>query len=283
MGAKIWAVCAAHAASAGSTRLRALLAALVCAVAAVGCSALFPTPTSSQAADDGAVANDGGTLGDTGDATDPAASADTATAADTASCSCPSGQVMRDGACVPNPLIGCTLPCLGKAPSACPSQSVCDEEAAHQPCATDQFAPACVPQSAMGFPAGDLRIQPTQAAVGQEIELHALGGEFYIGALMWWVRIGGEVVMGNEYEARCDLTTKYTPKAAGVLAVEVGYGGGPGNDMNQGWTLAGFLAVGDVALGVQPGMVCGAGDTCAVGGDWTCGCVSGRCACDKAP
>ncbi len=293
----------AESASVGTVAARPMaVALLLLGAASAACSALFPAPVAQQGADGAAVADDDGQLGATADAATPdAANPDTATpdtaspdtaTPDTASpdtatpdtaCSCPSNEVMRDGPCVPNPMIGCTLPCLGKAPSACPSQSVCDEAAAHQPCAPDQPAPACVPQQAMGFSPGDLRIQPTTATVGQEVTVLAMGGDFYIGALMWWMRIGGEGVMGNEYDAHCVLSAKFTPKAAGVYPIEVGYGGAPQERMNQGWTLAGFLAVGDVALGVQPGFACSANDTCASGGDWTCGCTAGRCACSKAP
>ena len=253
------------------------------------CSTLFPAPQPQQIADSGGPQDDGGDLGDAATADSAAAdsaTADSATADSTApdaSCSCPESQVMRDGACVPNPLIGCTLPCLGKAPSACPSQSVCDEAAAHQPCAPELVAPACVPQQAMGFAAGDLRISPATAQVGETVVLHARGGDFYIGALMWWMRVGDEVIQGNEYEAKCDLTGTFSASVAGVYPVEVGYGGGSDQGMNQGWTLAGFLAVGDVSLGIQPGFACATGDTCASGGAWGCGCQNGRCACNKAP
>jgi hypothetical protein len=109
--------------------------------------------------------------------------------------------------------------------------------------------------------------------------LRILGGDFYIGALMWWLRAGAKTAPADETSARCELGADWSPPAEGVFAVEVGYGGGP-TGLNQGWSLAGFVVVGPQVLGRQPGEACDAAAVCQSAGGWTCTCLGGSCACE---
>ncbi len=248
-----------------------------------GCSALFPEPNAVTAGADASIGADA-TLQDTtsADTSTTDAVADSATAPDTA-CTCPTGQVRRVGACVPTFDLGCGLPCIGKAPSACPAQSICDEAAAQIPCQPEIPAAACVPGVAMQFTAGSLRVEPSTVAVGETVTLTVRGARFYIGALMWWVRVGDETLQAIEYETDCTLTASFSPQQAGIYPVTAFYGGGE-EPTPPSAALAGFVRVGEgPAPLAQPGQACDADAACQSGGGFDCACTNGRCACSTAP
>ncbi len=275
--------------------LRVLGAWLACAfpLGAASCDRAFPEPATAAAAADAVVDADTGPVAsaedvavpDSGpDAAAPDGGPDAADAIDAApDCTCPIGQVMRVGACVPTPELGCGPTCVAKSMSACPAQASCDQEAAHQPCQPDVAQPTCVPGQAMGFGQDALRLQPTAVAAGAEVDFEVRGGDYHIGALMWWMRVGDEASLADEYGPRCVLRGKWKAKEAGVFPVMVGYGGGAGDAMNKGWSLAGFVGVGGAPVGVQPGFVCSAASPCQSGGGWSCGCTAGRCQCEPPP
>lgn len=266
------------------------------AVASAGCSALFPAPATTSRADaaatgvDGQIAAGGDAPADTSVAVDAPSAADADAAADVSdaaadaggSCLCPEGQVVRVGACVPTFDLGCGPACVAKAPSACPGQGVCDELAAHVPCAPASPAATCVPGQGMSFEPGALRVAPTTATAGVATTLRVRGGTFYIGALMWWVRVAGTSLQGDEYSKSCELSASWTPKTAGIYAVQAGYGGGEATG-SHGWALAGFVRVGPGGLLGQPGTVCASDTACQSGDGFACGCVAGRCQCAPSP
>ncbi len=268
---------------------RGISAAISCALLAglASCDRVFPEPGTATAVADVVVDSVQG-LDANADAAEVAAAdvavADSADSADTTpDCSCPIGQVMRVGACVPTPELGCGQTCVSKAMSACSAQAICDLEAAHVPCQPEVAQPTCVPGQAMGFGEDALRLQPTAVAAGAEVKFEVRGGDYYIGAMMWWMRVGDEASLADEYGPRCVLKGKWKAKEAGVFPVMVGYGGGPADAMHTGWSLAGFVGVGGVPVGVQPGFVCSAAAPCQSGGGWTCGCTAGRCHCLPPP
>ncbi len=196
-------------------------------------------------------------------------------------CACAPKQVWLHGPCVATPALGCGATCTAKS---CPVDSVCDPGAASSTCQTDDLVPACVAAQAMGFAPGDLRVAPTEAAVGAPVKVLVQGGWFYIGALWWHLQVGAETLSpAYDSGASCTVTGPWTPTKPGIYAVRVGYGGlQPGNK-----GLAGFITVpgpGVPAAGVQPGYPCSGGVTCAQGDGWACGCgATGRCACAPEP
>lgn len=255
------------------TRPAATLTLLAAGLA--GCSTLFPAPGLVQAPADAALQSDG-SLGADADASD-----DTA---DATSCSCPLGQVMHAGPCVPTYQLGCGPGCEGKAPSACPAEAICDETAAHLPCDPETPAAACVPSQAMQIGAGALRVTPRTVAVGETVELRVQGAHYYIGALMWWVRADQEVLTANEYELQCTLKAPWTPTKAGVVPIYAYYGGPPPDQPHPGWGFAGFVRVGDgPALRGQPGEACSVDADCEATVAVPCACSAGRCGCSSSP
>lgn len=275
-------------------------ASIGCAVAILaalsGCDTLFPGKVTAGA--DAATVNamqDAIIVGDAGagdatssdsqseDAQDKEAQDKDAAVVDSAdaapSCACAATEVYLDGACVPNGLLGCGKGCLAKAPSACPAQGVCDANAAHLPCQPNEAAAACVPQLTMDPIVGDMRLQPTHINVGEKAAIVVEGGAFYVGALMWWLRMGGVGVMATEWQTKCTLTADWQPTSAGLYAVEAFYAGsGDGGD-GHGISLAGYIRVGPGADGAQPGMACGTSKPCLTGDGWSCACASIRCEC----
>ncbi|MEY3015444.1 MAG: hypothetical protein RIT45_4179 [Pseudomonadota bacterium] len=261
-------------------------ATLAIGASAAGCSALFPAPAPAAAGADAALVADAALQDVPTDAAAQTPDADTTppdAAADADVCSCPTGQVRKVGACVPTFDLGCGLPCIGKAPSACPSQSICDEAAAELPCQPDVPAAACVPASAMQFTPGSLRVEPDSVSVGETVTLTVRGARFSIGALMWWLRVGDATLQAIEYESDCTLTASYSPNDAGLFPVLAFYGGGE-EPPPPAAALAGFVRVGEGPPPLaQPGESCVADADCQSGGPFECVCASGRCGCSSAP
>lgn len=241
----------------------------------LGCDTLFPAPGLVEGPADAVLQSDG-SLGADADASEDSA--------DATSCSCPLGQVMHAGPCVPTYQLGCGPGCEGKARSACPSEAICDETAAHVPCDPATPAAACVPSQAMQIGAGALRVTPRTVAIGETVELRVQGAHYYIGALMWWVRADQEVLTANEYELQCTLKAPWTPTKAGVVPIYAYYGGPPPDQPHPGWGFAGFVRVGDgPALRGQPGEACSVDADCEATAAVPCACSTGRCACSTSP
>lgn len=131
----------------------------------------------------------------------------------------------------------------------------------------------------MGFAPGSLRVSPAQVTSGEPTKLTIQGGMFYIGALFWIVKAGGDDIGPVNEGASCSISTPWTPKSSGVVPVLAYYG-----SEDKGWPggeLAGFVAVDGPDPGRQPGQTCSASQACAQASPWQCDCVLGRCACKK--
>lgn len=201
-------------------------------------------------------------------------------------CTCPSDKVMTVGACVPtDQLYACVTSCDVKAWESCPPDQRCDPWAASTSCYSAQALPACVPEPAMGFDSGTLRIAPTSGNAADEVTVSIEGGSFYVGALSWFARVaGGEGVFLDGAEGGpCRAKFTFTPPGPGLHPVEVSYGDGGGS---HGWVLAGFyLASGGIppTAMAQPGLRCSSALPCAMASPYICSCIQGRCRCNEAP
>jgi len=194
---------------------------------------------------------------------------------DQGSCICKPGQVWLFSSCVPTYKLGCGATCKATDPKSCPLGWRCDPCAATTSCMGSSCRPACVPETAMGFPPSTLRISPTHGIAGKEVALTVEGGEFYVGAIFWLVQLGKEKPVQVNHGGKCLVVAKVTPPAPGIYPVLVGYGGKP-------TVLAGFYLASAGVIPpktVQPGYPCTSQSTCAQTAPYSCKCVAGRCSC----
>ncbi len=227
------------------------------------------SPADQQAPADGPQKLDTGVV-----VTDAQAIPDKAAPADISTCNCKAPQVWRRGACVPTEKLGCGPTCTK---GSCAKNEKCDPCAAAPSCSASSCRPACVPNMAMGFAGGSLRVSPTQGVAGKVVTLNVSGGAFYIGAMFWLMNLG--TIQNNvKHVGTCTVTATFVPPKPGLYPVTVRYANGSTP------ALAGFYLASGGSIPpatAQPGYPCSASLKCAQAKPYSCSCVKGRCKCTK--
>lgn len=206
--------------------------------------------------------------------------ADLFVAPDSGDCTCQPGEVWQMSNCVATKNLGCGPTCDPNDPTSCGlsgMNQVCDPFAAAPCCYCSAAVPACVKGPAMEFEPGELRLYPTSGTAGQSVTLTVDGGTFYIGALIWQMKLGNTVGTNTTHSGSCTLKASFIPSIPGIYPVEVTY-------MGHGDSLAGFFTASGGVISppmVQPGYPCTAASTCAQASPYSCSCVQGRCSCTK--
>ncbi|MCB9558421.1 MAG: hypothetical protein H6707_20060 [Deltaproteobacteria bacterium] len=209
---------------------------------------------------------------------------DSLAVADAASGQCLPNQVCNTDSCTPLRLQGCQAPC-DPANDTCPLGFRCDPCAGASCCNCRDCRPACVRANSgpHTHEPGDLYIDPTSGPAGAPVNIRVQGGQFYIGALWWAIRLGeGPWIAASEDSGNCLITATITPSKPGIYPVEVTYGPSTQPGAPRG-TLAGFFVATSGVLAaplLQPGARCSLQDSCAQAHPYRCSCQSGRCACE---